>query len=66
MYNFIVIYIQQNATLHSLFYLETALRVSSGTTAQHQESKKTALLPIGSGYFRAKLFPYEYPIISLT
>ena len=27
----IPIYIQQDATLHSLFYLETALHVSSGT-----------------------------------
>jgi hypothetical protein len=29
----ILIYIQQDATLHSLFYLETALHVSGGTTA---------------------------------
>jgi len=28
----IPIYIQQDATLHSLFYLETALHVSGGTT----------------------------------
>ena len=28
----ILIYIQKNATLHSLFYLETALHVSGGTT----------------------------------
>jgi len=33
----IPIYIQQDATLHSLFYLETALHVSGGTTAHHQE-----------------------------
>ena len=33
----ILIYIQQNATLHSLFYLETALHVSGGTTTLHQE-----------------------------
>jgi hypothetical protein len=32
----ILIYIQQNATLHSLFYLETALHVSGGTTNHHQ------------------------------
>ena len=32
----IPIYIQQDATLHSL-YLETALRVSGGTTTHHQE-----------------------------
>ena len=35
----ILIYIQQDATLHSLFYLETALHVSGGTTAHHQEGK---------------------------
>jgi hypothetical protein len=29
-------YIQQAATLHSLFYLEAALRVSGGTYTQHQ------------------------------
>ena len=33
----ILIYIQQDATLHSLFYLETALHVSGGTTTRHQE-----------------------------
>ena len=36
-YLHISIYIQQDATLHSLFYLETALHVSGGTTAHHQE-----------------------------
>jgi hypothetical protein len=30
-------YIQQNATFHSLFYLETALHVSDGTITHHQE-----------------------------
>jgi len=35
--NNILIYIQQDATLHSLFYLETALHVSGGTTTHHQE-----------------------------
>jgi hypothetical protein len=33
----ILIYIQQDATLHSLFYLETALHVAGGTTTHHQE-----------------------------
>ena len=33
----ILIYIQQDATLHSLFYLETALHVSGGSTTHHQE-----------------------------
>jgi hypothetical protein len=35
----IPIYIQQDATLHSLFYLETALHVSGGTSTHHQERK---------------------------
>jgi hypothetical protein len=34
--NNILVYIQQDATLHSLFYLETALHVSGGTN-HHQE-----------------------------
>ena len=33
----ILTYIQQDATLHSLFYLETALHVSGGTSTHHQE-----------------------------
>ena len=36
---FILIYVQQDVTLHSLFYLETALHVSGGTITHHQESK---------------------------
>jgi hypothetical protein len=39
----ILIYIQQDATLHSLFYLETALHVSGGTTIHHQERKQLYL-----------------------
>jgi hypothetical protein len=35
--NNIIIYIEQNATLHSLFYVETALHVSGGTSTHHQE-----------------------------
>jgi hypothetical protein len=35
--NFHLIYIQQDAKLHSLFYLETALHVSGGTSTHHQE-----------------------------
>jgi len=30
-------HIKQDTTLHSLFYLETALHVSGGTTTSHQE-----------------------------
>jgi hypothetical protein len=36
LYN-ILIYIQQDATLHSLIYLETTLHVSGGISTHHQE-----------------------------
>jgi len=39
----IPIYIQQDATLRSLFYLETALHVSGGTTTHHQGPKQLYL-----------------------
>jgi hypothetical protein len=39
----ILIYIQQDAMLHSLFYLETALHVSGGTSTHHQERKQLYL-----------------------
>jgi hypothetical protein len=39
----ILIYIQQDATLHSLFYVETALHVLGGTTTHHQERKQMYL-----------------------
>ena len=42
-HNNILIYIQQDAMLHSLFYLETALHVSGGTTTHHQERKQLYL-----------------------
>jgi hypothetical protein len=38
-----VIYIQQDANLHSLFYLETALHISGGTFSHHQERKQLYL-----------------------
>jgi len=41
--NNIPIYIQQDATLHSLFYLETALHLSGGTITHHQERKQLHL-----------------------
>jgi len=41
--NNILIYIQQDATLHSLFYLETALRVSGGTITHHQQCRQLYL-----------------------
>jgi hypothetical protein len=36
-------YVQQDATLHSLFYLETTLHVSGGTSTHHQERKQLYL-----------------------
>jgi hypothetical protein len=39
----IPIYAQQDATLHSLFYLETTLHVSGGTTTHHQQCKQLYL-----------------------
>jgi hypothetical protein len=41
--NNILKYIQQDATLHSLFYLETALHVSGGTITHYQERKQLYL-----------------------
>jgi len=41
--NNILIYIQQDSKLHSLFYLDTALHVSGGTSTQHQERKQLYL-----------------------
>ena len=41
--NNILIYIQQDATLHSLFYLETALQVSGEDITHHQERKQLYL-----------------------
>ena len=41
--NSILIYIQQDATLHSLFYLEITLHVSGGTITHHQERKQLCL-----------------------
>jgi hypothetical protein len=33
----ILIYVQQDAKLHSLLYLKTALNISGGTSTHHQE-----------------------------
>jgi hypothetical protein len=41
--NNILIYIQQDATLHGLFYLETALHVSGGTSTHRQGRKQLYL-----------------------
>jgi len=45
--NNILIYIQQDATLRSLFYLETALHVSGGTT--HPPSEAQTAVSTASG-----------------
>jgi len=37
------LYIQQDVTLHNLFYLGTALHVSGGTITHHQERKQLYL-----------------------
>ena len=42
-HNNIPTHIQQDATLHSLFYLETALLVSGGTITHKQERKQLYL-----------------------
>jgi hypothetical protein len=39
----ILIYIQQDITLRSLFFLETALHVSGGTSTHHQKCKQLYL-----------------------
>jgi len=39
----ILIYIQQDAKLHSIFYLETAVHVSGGTFTHYQERKQLYL-----------------------
>jgi hypothetical protein len=40
----ILIYSQQDAMLHSLFYLKTALHVSGGTTTTHHQEPKLLYL----------------------
>jgi hypothetical protein len=42
-HNNILIYIQQDGKLHSLFYLETALHVSGSTITHHKERKQLYL-----------------------
>jgi hypothetical protein len=38
--NILIYYAQQDATLHGLFYLETALHISGGIITHHQERKQ--------------------------
>jgi len=64
------LYIQKDATLHSLFYLETALYVSGGTTIHHQERKQLylqhsvfvtpLLLPAAIAADSSKILEYSY------
>jgi hypothetical protein len=61
--NNILIYIQQDATLHSLFYLETALHVSGGTTTHHQERKQ---LSIASGIRHTVTATCRYRQVAVT
>jgi hypothetical protein len=42
-----LIYVQQDATLNSLFYLETALHVSGSTTIRNQEHQTTVCTASG-------------------
>jgi hypothetical protein len=39
----LILYIEQDAILHSLFHLETTLHVSGGTSTHHQERKQLYL-----------------------
>ena len=55
---YVLIYIQQDATLHSLFYLETALHVSGVTTTHHQERKTT--VSTASGICHTVTATYRY------
>jgi len=57
----IVIYIQQDATLHSLFYPETALHVSGGTSTHNQERKQLYLQHLV--FVTPLLLPAAIPIV---
>jgi len=62
--NNIPIYIQQDATLQSLFYLETALHVSGGTTTHHQERIQLSTAS-GICHTVTATCRYRYPVINL-
>jgi hypothetical protein len=57
--NNILIYIQQDATLHSLFYLGTALHVSGVTITHLQEHKTTVSTASGNRYHRIVVCCYR-------
>ena len=42
-YILIYSYVQKDATLHSLFYMETSLHVLGGTSTHHRERKQLYL-----------------------
>jgi len=46
----ILIHVQQDETLHSLFYLETAIHVSGGTVTHYQDHKTTLTTASGNRY----------------
>jgi hypothetical protein len=54
-----LIYIQEDATLHSLFYLEIAPHVSGGTNTHHQERKHLYLQHLA--YVTSLLLPAAFP-----
>jgi hypothetical protein len=58
------IYIQQDAKLHSLFYLETALHVSGTTTTNHQELKQLYLQQLV--FVTPLVLPAAIAVVALT
>jgi hypothetical protein len=60
--NNILVYIQQDAALHSLFYLETALHVSGGTITHHHHHHHLSVKELGHLLTRSGLM---YPEASL-
>jgi hypothetical protein len=64
----ILIYVQQDSTLHSLFYLETALHVSGGTSTHHQERCEANQVARATQYISSLTIPEEFylKILSLS
>jgi hypothetical protein len=58
----ILIYVQQDATLHGLFFLETALHVSGGTATHHQERKQLYLQHL----VFVRPLPLPPPLVAVT
>jgi hypothetical protein len=55
----LTLYIQRDATLYSLFYLETALRVSGVTSTHLQECKQLLSTPSGISHTVAVICRYR-------